>query len=132
MLGLFLGWLLNWLLGWLLDGLLDGLLDVGSRLGLGFLGRLGLNGLGFGLCRFELNATHIGEFTHLAFQFIGDDIGRILLTQSTGNEHQSFNLIYMRQHFLYRHVHNLLFLCCLAITRQGFALHSTCKFRHFF
>ena len=56
--------------------------------------------------RCQLNVAHLGEFTHLSLDFIGDDIGRVLFTQAAGDEHEPFYLIHMRQHFLYRHVHN--------------------------
>jgi hypothetical protein len=38
----------------------------------------------------------------------------------------------MREHFLYRHIHNLLYDCCLTLLGQGFVLHSACKFTNFF
>ena len=82
--------------------------------------------------RLKRHTTHLGQLTNLALDFITDNIGGILLTQPAGNEHQTLYLIHMRQHFLYRHVHNLLYYCRLAVLRQGFALLLTCKFTNFF
>ena len=94
---------------------------LGSRLS----GLNGLLGRGFGLHLIlgEGHAAHLGELAHLALDLIGDDLGRVLLTQAAGDEHQSLNLIDMRQHFLDRHIHNRLFYWALAKFCQGFALH---------
>ena len=94
---------------------------LGSRL-CGLNGLLG-HGLGLRLVLGEGHAAHLGELAHLALDLIGDDLGRVLLTQSAGDEHQSLNLIDMRQHFLDRHIHNRLFYWALAKFCQGFALH---------
>ena len=52
------------------------------------------------------HGTHLGQLAHFAFDLVGNDIRRVLLTQTTGNEHQPFYLIDMRQHLLDRHIHN--------------------------
>ena len=118
-----------------------GLGGLGVLRDLGVLGDLGglrgllngLNGLGGGGgLGGHVEAAHLGQLPHLAVHLISNDIGRVLLTQTAGDEHQSFYLIDMRQHFLYGHIHNHLLYCRLAVIGQCFALHLTCKFTNFF
>ena len=59
---------------------------------------IGVSLLSSGLCNGlgESHAAHLGQLTHFALDFIGYHLGRVLLTQTAGDEHQSFNLIDMR------------------------------------
>ena len=74
----------------------SGLCNSGCLLGSGLCngGSLISSGLCNGLG--ESHTAHLGQLAHFALDFIGYHLGRVLLTQTAGDEHQSFNLIDMR------------------------------------